>query len=178
LVSTHFRIETGNPGGGVSECPQRMRVYSGGALWHEPGEPPDPALAAQLRTSSSAPAPGRRGWYADGYNFTGAELRLEVVAMCLPKRRIGHVTRVLETRTPPNSAGRGARSGCPKGTRVITGGAYWHPPGEFADPAQAAGTLISSSAPVRRGHAWYADGVNFIGPIDYKLTVVAVCAPA
>jgi hypothetical protein len=173
-----FVVGSGMTGGGRVSCPGGSRVFSGGAVWHEPGEQPAADLSDSVRTSSSIPARRARGWYADGYNFSGFELRLKVVALCARHRALeGLKRKVKEVPSAAYSTGFGGSVECPRGTRVVTGGGGWHPEGEPPDPEGAAGTLISSSAPTRNFKRWYATGVNFIGPADYRLQVVALCVP-
>jgi hypothetical protein len=66
-------------------CPGGSRVLTGGALWHAPGSPPDPAIGATTLLSSSAPSKNARSWYADGANFYAPpDTQLTVVALCTP----------------------------------------------------------------------------------------------
>src|SRR5436309_6609926 len=71
LKTKEFTIDDGTTGGGEVTCPPRRRLLNGGAVWHLPGQDPDPSLGAMVRTESSAPATDDKGWFADGYNYTG-----------------------------------------------------------------------------------------------------------
>ena len=175
-VREQFEIPNGEAGGGTAECPGRERIVTGGVVWHQSGS--STALSAMVRTSSSTPAQGLRGWYGDGHNFTAGVLRLDVIAICLPKRRIGDVTRrSKDVPYPAYSEAFGRTVPCPAGTRVLTGGASWHSAGEPPVPEDAFGTQLSSSAPIAHARKWYADGVNFIGAADARLRITALCVP-
>src|SRR5436190_739234 len=126
LKMKEFTIDDGATGGGEVKCPPRRRLLNGGAVWHRPGQEPDPSLGAMVRTESSAPATDDKGWFADGYNYTGVQLQLRVVAACVPKGRLGRV-RAQKEDLP---AGAGLSAGdllkCPSCKRVLTGGALFH----------------------------------------------------
>jgi hypothetical protein len=177
LKTKEFTIDNSVTGGGEVKCPSRMRLLNGGAVWHQPGQDPDPSLGAMVRTESSAPATDDRGWFADGYNYSTVQLQLRVVAACVPKRRVGRV-RAKKEDLP---AGAGLSAGdllqCPSGKRVLTGGALFHRLGQAPDPTMAYGSKISSSSPTRDAKAWYADGHDFYGFPDEQLRIVVLCVP-
>jgi hypothetical protein len=177
LKTRDFTIDNSATGGGEVKCPPRMRLLNGGAVWHVPGQGPDPSLGAMVRTESSAPATDGKGWFADGYNYSGVQLQLRVVAACVPRRRVGRV-RAQKEDLP---AGAGLSAGdlleCPSGKRVLTGGALFHELGRAPDPTMAYGARISSSSPTRDAKGWYADGHNFYGFPDDQLRIVVLCVP-
>lgn len=176
VVRERFEVATPEAGGGEAACPNRMRVVSGGVLWHAPGS--QTPVSEMLQTSSSTPARGGRGWYGDGRNFGPVGLVLDVIAVCLPKRRLQDVRRrSRDVPYPAYSQGFGGSVTCPGPRRVLTGGASWHRAGQPSDPEDAVGTAISSSTPTGDARRWYADGVNFIGPVDARLRISVVCIP-
>lgn len=65
---------------------------------------------------------------------------------------------------------------CPKGTRVLTGGAYVHDPGEGpSTPGPGEFEPIGASAPTKNGKRWYAAGVELTAP--KRVTVAVRCLP-
>jgi len=177
LKTKEFTIENSATGGGEVKCPSEMRLLNGGAVWHQPGQEPDPSLGAMVRTESSAPAADDKAWFADGYNYSGVQLQLRVVAACVPKRRLGHVRAQKEDLAAGAGLSAGDHLKCPSRKRVLTGGALFHRLGQAPDPTMAYGAKISSSSPTRDAKAWYADGHNFYGFPDDQLRIVVLCVP-
>jgi hypothetical protein len=161
-----------NPGGSYLTCknPSTQRVVTGGTFWHLPGQGPNASYAYAYEMGSSAATFDARGWYADG---AGDFSSMTITALCLPKSQVGNYT--LKTRTFDVSAG-GAAGGyvkCPQTQRIVTGGAFWHRPGQGPDPSTDPG-LIGSSSATFDAKGWYADGQTFT---TSQLTITALCLP-
>ena len=173
-----FRIAMNDTGGGTVHCPKHTRVFAGGALWHRPGEGPDPELNNASRTASSSPVASARGWYADGVNYGSSEdLDFRVTALCLAKRKAGDIHTFTKNIHIPGAQSGGGRVKCPRGRRVLTGGAFWHRAGQGADPSNGGAVVLSSSAPTANARAWYANAHSFYGFDDFRLKIVALCVP-
>ncbi len=166
-------LSSSDTAGGYLACPTGQRIVSGGAYWHAPGQGPDPSSVDDW-IGSSTPTTDGKGWYADG--FTDSARQLTITALCLPKQQIGTYT--LKT-VNLNTGADGGRAGgylkCPKKQRIVSGGAYWHPPGQGPAPSSAGTDQMGSSTATTDGKGWYADGV---GPPDLQLTITALCLPA
>jgi hypothetical protein len=163
-------------------CRRKQRILTGGAYWHEGGQDPVPNQTFGLYVSSSSPMRNGRGWYASGINASGSDANLEIVALCLPEKRLRHV--VARERTvklippgPNDPVGAGGYVRCPRRTLVLTGGAEFHRGSRPPSPGDVGLATISSSAPTKDAKRWYADGSHQFGP-NVRLDVIALCAPA
>src|SRR5688572_10115489 len=69
-------------------CPRGSRVAPAGALIHETGSPPDPALALNSAVPSSAPSKRGKAWHFGAANgpFDGRSMSL--IAACAPKQQL------------------------------------------------------------------------------------------
>jgi hypothetical protein len=78
---------------------------------------------------------------------------------------------------PSSMAPTGTAGGsvsCPAGTKVITGGAEIHRPGEGLEPPMILAWRVSDSGPSADNQSWYADGTNTTtSPL--RLVVEALC---
>jgi hypothetical protein len=162
-------------------CRRDQRVLTGGAYWHEAGQNPVPNQTFGLYVSSSAPMRNGRGWYASGINGSGSDANLEIVALCLPEKRLRGVvardkTVKLVPPAPNDPVAAGGYVRCPKGTLVLTGGAEFHRGNRPPNPRDVGLATISSSAPTKDAKRWYADGSHQFGP-NVRLDVIALCAP-
>jgi hypothetical protein len=156
--------------GNYLSCPKGKRIVSGGAFWHRPGQGRDAQPPAFLR-SSTATTDGK-GWYAAGRNDDDLQLQLRIVALCLPKKKVGTYSLRTQDLVVASGGGAGGYVSCPSGKRIVGGGAFWHRPGEGPD-AQLGGYLDSSTA-TTNGQGWYASGRNF--DVDtLQLRLVAQC---
>jgi hypothetical protein len=167
--------------GGYVSCPSGMRTLSGGGFLHVPGAAPDPGNAHHTLSSSTATFDGL-GWYADGrWAGIGQPAQtLTVVVRCLPAAALSASTLVTQDLTVPG--GNGASSTylhCPAGTRVYTGGAFWHKAGSAPDPALARADWASGNTATFDALGWYARGVNGWGnpSSSLVLTLDAHCLP-
>jgi hypothetical protein len=80
--------------------------------------------------------------------------------------------RVAKSFHTPGEGDVGGSVKCPRRTRTLTGGAYWHLPGK--EPSISDGSEeLGSSGPIG-GNKWYAHGRN---RTEQRLTVVALCLP-
>jgi hypothetical protein len=152
--------------------PKKQRVVTGGAFWHAPGQGPDPSNAATYLLGSSAATFDAKGWYADGESVASS---LTITAQCLPKSEVGTYTLRKHTYTVASGDVAGGYVKCPRGQRIVTGGAFWHQPGQGPDPSSDPGYLTSSSATFD-AKGWYADGPAAFG--GGQLTITALCLPA
>ncbi|MGH2924558.1 MAG: hypothetical protein ACRDK1_01150 [Solirubrobacterales bacterium] len=168
----------GGPVGGTVACPSGTRALSGGAVWHPRGAPPDPSLSSHGMLASSAVTSDDRGWYADGTdNYIGDDEIFTISVRCLK------VSKLAETklRARPISAVEhdeiaGAAVKCRHGSRALTGGGLWHPPGGGPDKAGNTGIFSGANSFVKHGRAWFTDGLNFVSPDPTRdLTVEALC---
>jgi hypothetical protein len=160
--------------GGKVRCDKSDRILNGGAFWHEESQPPNHNQTFGLYVSSSAPLKDQRGWYAAGSNASGSSAVLTIVAACLPKRQL-HEASLTRQNVPVMGTG-GDRLSCPAGTRILTGGALWHEPGEKPDPDLAGSGTLSSSSPTANARRWYASGLHEFGPA-LPLEIVIFCVP-
>lgn len=152
-------------------CGTGRRIVTGGAFWHQPGGPPDPAVHAYLR--SSTPDGDGKGWYAVG-DGREPELRFTVIALCLPTASVGRYTRRTMDVPVNADAPGGDDLSCGAGKRAVPGGAFWHFEGGGRHPSHRA--WLKASVPEAGGERWYADGWN---TQDARLLrIVALCRPA
>ena len=156
-------------------CPAGYKVFTGGAFWwrNDPnGLTGDPTLAL----TSSTPTFDGNGWYADGVNrMEDDPWNLRVIARCLPEPRLDKVIvrkKTVGREIPAGPVDRRVR--CPDGTRIISGGAFWHRAGAAPDWIDALGGYLASSGPTS-ARAWYAAGANTALAERFRLTVVARC---
>jgi len=171
LRTTDLTAADGASVGNYLSCPKGKRIVSGGAFWHRPGEGPDALLGGYL-DSSSATTDGK-GWYAAGRNVTTLQLQLRIVALCLPKAKVGPYSLRTRDLAVPALGGRvGGYVTCPAGRRIVSGGAFWHVPGEAPDPEL--GQSIGSSTATTNGKGWYASGRSLYD-VALELRLVALC---
>ena len=162
----------GQVAGGYVSCPAGYKVFTGGAFWWR--NSPDEFLIGDstLTLNGSTPTFDGNGWYADGLNFNDAvDANLRVIARCLPEGRLDKVKLRKKTVGVSAAGPVDRRVACPDGTRIISGGAFWHNPGAAPDWTGAFDRLASSGPTSAR--AWYAAGAPQVGP--RRLTVVARC---
>jgi hypothetical protein len=161
-----------NPGGGYLTCknPSAQRIVTGGMFWHAPGQGPNATDANSYLMGSSAATLDAKGWFADG---TSDSSSLTVTALCLPKSQVGTYTVKTRTFNVPTGSAAGGYVECPQTQRIVTGGAFWHQPGQGPDPGLSLGVIGSSSATLD-ARGWYADGEAFT---DSQLTITALCLP-
>jgi hypothetical protein len=122
--------------------------------------------------------------------FAARTLSASVVALAMifsvaggAEARINPGSEATRTRTVTVSAAAiygGRTVKCPRGDRIVNGGAYWHRHGQNGEPGLI--SWIGSSSPTPDGRGWYATGVNKTGlgqsPEALDFTVVAHCLPA
>ena len=148
--------------GGTALCPAGTKVFSGGAFWYETGSPdPAPTITSGLTLTGSSPNFQGSGWYADGRNASGDGFTLRVIARCLPEQKLDSVVTKVKTLNVPNGEVVDKELECFRGTRVISGGAYWHDVGSSTSPqpAEAGDGSISSSTPLS-ARSWYVSAFN------------------
>ena len=63
---------------------------------------------------------------------------------------------------------------CYEGSRVLSGGGYWHDGSGNPTPATSEGTFGGTSARADDGHGWFAHGYNFAGGSLF-FSVQALC---
>ncbi len=172
LRTTDLTAGFGQSVGGYLACPKGKRIVTGGAFWHRPGEGPDAQLAGYL--TSSTPTTNGKGWYASGLNGDGTQLQLRIVALCLPKAKVGKYTVKTQDLGAADGTNVGNYLSCPSGKRIVAGGAFWHRPGEGPDAQLTA--FLKSSTSTTDGKGWYASGRNSDG-FQLRLRIVAQCLP-
>jgi hypothetical protein len=177
--SRDFPLEDLEHGGGLVQCPERTRLFGGGAFWHDGDGNVSAVFGNDLWLSSSYPR-GGRAWYADGENQTGDDYVLRVVVRCVPHQRLSNV----KVRKSHDSLGDGETGGgsvaCPPGTVALTGGAYRHRAGMRPRPHNAADFRISSlfgdDVSGFPSDGFYGDAYNFSGDATpWVVSVVARC---
>ncbi len=171
LRTQDLAIDYPDYGGDYLACPKGKRVVGGGGYWHRvpnsgPGE-----NSAYL-TSSTATSDGK-GWYVSGRPYKTASLRLQILALCVPKAKVATYTLRTRTLTAPDGGRVGDYLACPTGKRVVTGGAYWHDVPNSGPSANDAVRLLSST-PTSDGLGWYAAGSNFNNR-TMGLTIEVLC---
>jgi hypothetical protein len=87
----------------------------------------------------------------------------------------GNATLVLRSVAGTAGLAVGRTATCPTGDRAITGGAYWHRPGQNGDPTLP--VQLSASSPTQDGTGWYAAGLSNASE-TLVLTVLAQCLPS
>ena len=159
--------------GGVVNCHEGERVLTGGAFFAPSGGIASPADADNAYLAGSAPF--GTSWYAEGFHrFAQYSIDLREVAFCVPQSRLsGSVTRTKTVDASGFAAVQGTAH-CPRGTRVISGGAYFHKKGEGPDPDPGGGSRFSASFPKSNGSGWYASGGGAYGN-NGRLTIRARC---
>ncbi len=168
--TTDLAAASGESVGNYLSCPSGKRIVGGGAFWHRPGEGPDAQLAVLLK--SSTPTTDGKGWYASGQNAEGETIQLRIVALCLPKAKVGRYYLRTRDLSAVGVAQVSDHLSCPAGKRIVSGGAFWHRTGEGPVP-QLRG-ILSSSVPSNNGNGWYASGQNAEGEM-IQLRLVALC---
>ena len=172
----HYRVKTkdigiaaGGTGGGKVRCPAGQRVVSGGAYFHLDGQGPTPEAISVLRYST--PLADGTGWRAGGRN-PGSLLVLTIVITCLPLSVLGPYTVVHKDVGAPVGGTKGGWVDCPGAMRAVTGGAYWHRPGQGPNPALEAYLGSSGTGDLL---TWYASGTTSL--LNVSLRVTALCLP-
>jgi hypothetical protein len=152
-------------------CPAGTWVYGGGG-YVGPPDIADPNRNGNNYDQTFASFPDlRNGWYFGAIVPIETEPVLVHTVRCVSQTQVDYTTPY--EATFPISAG-GYASGevsCPKGTSVLTGGAYWHRKG--SGTPEAVGTLSASGA--HGATSWHVDGH---GGADSVLTAVVHCIPS
>ncbi len=148
-------------GGGYVACPKGKRIVGGGAYWHEDPDTGPGRNSAYL--TASTPTSDGKGWYASGRRAqSNPVIRLRLQALCVPKAKVATYTLRTETFDVPDGFSFGQFFSCPKGKRVVAGGAYWSDiPNRGPDYRDNVRT--TSSTPTSDGLGWYAQGTNLTG---------------
>jgi hypothetical protein len=121
-----------------------------------------------------------KGWYGAGVNNTSRRLRVTVSVQCLPSSELKGAATVTQDFTVPGGNGASwTYLACPAGTRVYTGGAFWHKVGSGPDPALAWADWESGNTATFDAVGWYAREVNGWGngSSSLVLTLDAQCLP-
>lgn len=106
---------------------------------------------------------------------------LSVMALAVPAIASAHIANgSYSLKTVDLAASPGQRPSvwlkCGRGKRVVTGGAFWHVPGQ--GPTAGLGVWLQSSTPDYGSmNYWYAAGYNY-GATTLALQVVILCLPA
>ena len=149
---------TGGFIGGSAECNQSERLLTGGAYFQPSAGGGSAADADNAYLAGSAPLSSDR-WYAEGiHRFAQYSIDLVEYAFCLPKQRLQGVTTKEKTVDASDFSRAQGTAHCPNGTRVISGGAYFHEQGSGPDPAGGGDSRFSASFPEPNGSGWYASG--------------------
>jgi hypothetical protein len=176
VINPEVSVPNGNTEGGYLSCPAGQRVLSEGFFWHVAGAPPDPANTHSARMASSTPTSDGLGMFSSGYSASTTLMRQSVL-LCLPSSVIGTpYTTVVGDSPAGASSVAGGYLPCPGGQRIVSGGAFWHLPGQGPDPALGANSWITSSTPTTDTRGWYADGKN-ASLTPRVLTTVIHCLP-
>lgn len=175
LRTQTFDVSADKSTGGYVTCPNKQRIVTGGAYWHQPGKGPDPNTNAHnlAYIASSSATLDAKGWYADGWNHRASQLT--VTALCLPNSQVGRYALRTKTFSRQANGTAGGYLKCPAGQRIVAGGAYWHQPGQGPNPANAPNVTLGSSAATFDAKGWYADGRA--DSSTSQLTIVAQCLP-
>ncbi len=171
VKTKNFTIANTQFGGDYVRCPKGDRVVAGGAFWHAGGS--GTPLASGGFVTNSTPTTDGKGWYATGQNISGATADLEEVAQCLPAKQVGKYTLRKKSFTLPNQKFGGGTLNCPKGTRIVAGGAFWHARGSGKPVARLG--YIANSTPSAHGKGYYATGENYFSVKKSQLEEVALC---
>jgi hypothetical protein len=160
-------------GGGKATCPQGMLVVTGGAWWHRPGEGRSDEHSAYL--GASAPTANGRSWMASGIQWEAETLTLEIVAYCLPASAVGTYSIRTHAVTVNGKQVGVAEASCPTNKQLVTGGYWWHRPGE---PWNKGLEVYARSAFPRPSAAgWYSAAWND-STEALVLVSVALCRPS
>jgi hypothetical protein len=177
LVSSSIQIPFAAYGGGYISCLAHQRALTGGAYWNATGQGPQPGIADQGYLANSTVTDNDKGWYADGFHRSDAgALSFTQNFRCLPKDRLEQGKLSQKTVSASDFRKADALARCPSGTRVYTGGSYFHKQGEPPSPTVTGGSRTSASFPTKQGKGWYASGTGSVAEKD-RLTVLAWCLP-
>ncbi len=172
LRTDDLSIAGGEYGGHYLACPTGKRVVGGGAYWHTgPNSGPGDSYG---RLSSSTATPDGKGWYVSGHSGqVEPPISLQILALCVPKAKVATYTIRTRTVTVQDKDRAENNLACPKGKRVVTGGAYWH---DIANtgPHYRDDVVLRSSTPTWDGLGWYASGLNYNGK-TMGFTVSVLC---
>lgn len=172
--TTSFTVAPRTFFGDYLSCPKGDRTVTGGGFWHSTGS--GKPLPGGGLLANSTPTTDGKGWYATGYNASFTSTRdLEEVVLCMPAKRVGKYAVKTKNFSIDNTQFGGSYLSCPKGDRVVTGGAFWHASGS-GTPLPSGG-FITNSTPTTDGKGWYATGQNSAGSTA-DLEEVALCLPA
>ena len=149
-------------------CHEGERVLTGGAYFAPSGGIASPADADNAYLAGSAPF--GTSWYAEGFHrFAQFTINLHEVAFCVPQSRLaGSVTRT-KTVNASGFADVQATAHCPRGSRVVSGGAYVHKKGEGPDFDPGGDSRFSASFPKPR-MARAGDALRSAGAPDAATT--------
>jgi hypothetical protein len=173
IKTLDLTAEDGQFAGNYLACPSSKRAISGGAYWHRPGQGPDPSLGVGL-TDSTVTSDGK-GYYASGRNFSGEQLQLTIIVICLASSSVGTYTLRTDDLTIADEDYGGNYLACPAGKRVVGGGAYWHTVPN-SGPGDNYAYLTSSTA-TSDGRGWYVSGLRNQTAPTIGLQILALCVP-
>jgi hypothetical protein len=175
-VSPSFPVNPGDTNGGYVRCPDGQRVVGQGAYWHQSNTGADPGNAPTTVIGAAAPTADGLGAFSSGKDGISPKER-HVVMQCLPASTIGTPYTTVAGDTPAVAHNvAGGYLACPDGQRVVSGGAFWHLPGQSPNQALATDSYVGSSSPTSDARGWYADGYN-INSSPRVLTTVIQCLP-
>ena len=177
LISSSVQIPFAAYGGGYLSCLDGQRALTGGAYWNTTNQAPDPSVADQGYLANSTVTDNDKGWYADGFHRSNAgALSFTENLRCLPKERLKDAKLSQKTVSASDFKNADALAECPSGTRVFTGGSYFHTKGDAPSPTDTGGSRTSASFPTKNRKGWYASGSGSV-PDKGRLTVLAWCLP-
>jgi hypothetical protein len=166
---------------GTVSCPTGDVVVAGGAYWYVPGQPLSPSDAYAVFLLANLPS-STTTWLAAGFTaYKGFELAITV--QCLPKSTVGiySIAKTKLARAASTTSSDEIAAGylaCPKGQRVVTGGAgWWSTLQNGFVYADAGASNLSSSSPTLSKDGWYAAGYQLKGGSSDRLEVVVMCRP-
>ncbi len=176
LVSTDITNGAGGFSGGYVFCPAGRRVLTGGAYWGPTVGPPSFEDADNAYLANSTVTNDKKGWYADGFHRAPSySMDLTELAFCIGTRQLAGSKLRYVTKRAGNFSKASGRARCPQGSRVHTGGAFFHPKDDGPNPPQGGDSRTAASFPLKNGAGWYGGGTS--GYANGRLSVFAWCLP-
>ena len=161
--------------GGYVSCAGGQRVLTGGAYWHQSGTGGNYQEADNAYLASSTVTKDAKGWYADGFHrYPIVSMDFTLFTLCVGKHQVKGSTLVGKTVKVNDHFEAHAKARCPRGTEVLTGGAFFHAKGEPPNPEEGGTSRTTASMPLASGGGWYAAGSTGYGE-GSVLTVRARC---